>query len=146
MATQGARHFNSSFFRTTVLIFMLTTLPVSFAQASFLKNLLQSVQQQKQQQEDKKKQQQASAKKPQAKNHDHRYHKHYDDSRLKKWMEYWRKWGRKPAHNPTPVPPGYCPVDFQKKVTAVKVRGHHIYLEKDNGKWKIIYEDELWVG
>lgn len=24
--------------------------------------------------------------------------------------------------------------------------GKAIYLEKDNGKWKIIYEDELWVG
>ncbi len=108
MATLAARVFTSKNCITTAVVMTLLALPVNLASAHSAHD---------------------SKSKKQSSSHS-QSKKKYDDSYFKKWAEYLKKWKRNPAQVPATaqIPPGYCPIPFEKKVDAVKVQGHHIYL------------------
>ncbi len=108
MATLAARVLSSKTFITTAVVLTLFAMPMNLASAHSADDA-QSKKQSKPQSHSNKK---------------------YDDRYLKKWAAYIKKWKRNPAQQApaAQIPPGFCPIPFSKKVDAVKVKGHHIYL------------------
>ncbi len=108
MATLAVRVLSSKTFITTAVVFTLLAMPVNLASAHSAHDAQSN---------------------KQSKSYSHS-NKKYDDTYLKKWAAYLKKWKRNPAQQApsAQIPPGYCPIPFSKKVDAVKVQGHHIYL------------------